>query len=152
MEFADRIILSAYKQEFSDQMENDALLSKFERLSTLITDPIAPVHAFIPLSTVQVATKLWGLAIRFRFKLPPYFTLVLRNLASLEGIGLTVDPSFKVFASAYPHVVRKLVTENAPVTRRVLRTLLTDGERGVRWDRMAALAGSFPGGTSGTGL
>ncbi|GAQ84791.1 Protein kinase superfamily protein [Klebsormidium nitens] len=94
----------------------------------------------------QVASKLWAIALRFRFKLPPYFTLVLRNLASLEGIGLTVDPSFKVFASAYPHVVRRLLTENTPTTRRVLRTLLTDGQGGVRWDRVAALAA----GTSGT--
>lgn len=35
----------------------------------------------------QVTTQLWRIALKFRFKLPPYYTLVLRSLASLEGGG-----------------------------------------------------------------
>lgn len=112
-----------------------ALFSIIRMPSSLILTSIFPP---------QVASKLWAVALQFRFKLPPYFTLVLRNLASLEGIGLTVDPSFKVFASAYPHVVRRLLTENTPATRRVLRTLLTDGQGSVRWDRIAALGAGSP--------
>ncbi|CAI7801840.1 unnamed protein product [Closterium sp. NIES-53] len=38
----------------------------------------------------QVTSELWRMALRFRFRLPPYYTLVLRSLASLEGASLTL--------------------------------------------------------------
>eukprot|EP00271_Cylindrocystis_brebissonii_P004811 TRINITY_DN16720_c0_g1_i1.p1 TRINITY_DN16720_c0_g1~~TRINITY_DN16720_c0_g1_i1.p1 ORF type:complete len:1485 (-),score=215.30 TRINITY_DN16720_c0_g1_i1:607-4422(-) len=90
----------------------------------------------------QVSTQLWRIALRFRFKLPPYYTLVLRSLASLEGIGIAVDPAFKVFASAYPYVVRRLLTDNHPSSRAVLRQLLLKEDKRFRWDRMAAIGES----------
>lgn len=34
------------------------------------------------------------LAVQFRFELPPYYTLLLRSLATLEGIALTADPRY----------------------------------------------------------
>jgi len=34
---------------------------------------------------LQISSSLWKMALRFRFRLPPYYTLVLRSLASLEG-------------------------------------------------------------------
>ena len=37
------------------------------------------------------------------------------------GIGLAVNPDFKVFASAYPYVVRRLLTDPTPTSRAVLR-------------------------------
>ncbi|GJP48198.1 hypothetical protein CLOM_g7471 [Closterium sp. NIES-68] len=90
----------------------------------------------------QVTSELWRMALRFRFRLPPYYTLVLRSLASLEGIGVAVDPSFRVFASAYPYVVRRLLTDSSPSSRQVLRQLMHTREGKLRWERFASFAAS----------
>ncbi|CAI5954655.1 unnamed protein product [Closterium sp. NIES-65] len=104
----------------------------------------------------QVTSELWRMALRFRFRLPPYYTLVLRSLASLEeqpstspvhmpipaGIGVAVDPSFRVFASAYPYVVRRLLTDSSPSSRHVLRQLVQTREGKLRWERFASFAAS----------
>lgn len=36
-----------------------------------------------------------SLALRFRFDLPPWYTLVIRSLVTLEGIAVAVDPQMK---------------------------------------------------------
>ncbi|KAL2623662.1 hypothetical protein R1flu_003867 [Riccia fluitans] len=87
----------------------------------------------------QVTKKLWEIALKFRLRLPPYYTLVLRSLASLEGIALTVDPSYKVFASAYPYVVKRLLTDNSRATRKVLLSLVLNDKKELRWDKIASI-------------
>jgi len=52
--------------------------------------------------------------------MPPYYTLVLRSLASLEGLAVAADENFKTFQAAYPYVVRKLLSDNSLATRRLL--------------------------------
>lgn len=32
----------------------------------------------------------------FQFRIPPYYTLLIRSLAVLEGIALASDPNYKV--------------------------------------------------------
>ena len=32
----------------------------------------------------------------YQFRIPPYYTLIIRSLAVLEGVALTCDPQFKV--------------------------------------------------------
>lgn len=36
-------------------------------------------------STLKVLGKIWSIALKYHFRMPPYYTLVLRSLASLEG-------------------------------------------------------------------
>eukprot|EP00850_Spirogloea_muscicola_P017775 SM000156S02131 [mRNA] locus=s156:139962:145079:+ [translate_table: standard] len=93
----------------------------------------------IDISFGQVAAKLWAVALKHRFRLPPYYTLVLRSLASLEGIALGADPHFKVFAAAYPYVLRRLLTDNAPATRDVLRNLVLTEDGEVKWAALSSL-------------
>jgi aarF domain-containing kinase len=33
---------------------------------------------------------------RFSFRIPPYYTLLVRSLSVLEGIALASDPNYKV--------------------------------------------------------
>eukprot|EP00897_Mesotaenium_endlicherianum_P002668 jgi/Mesen1/2429/ME000157S01570 len=115
--------------------------------------PTAVVKDGIPnINFGQVTSELWKIALRFRFKLPPYYTLVLRSLASLEGIGLAVDPGFKVFAYAYPYVLRRLLTNNSPSSRAVLRQNLSSlaesftspEAASLRWRLATALADALP--------
>ncbi|KAJ7559302.1 hypothetical protein O6H91_04G078600 [Diphasiastrum complanatum] len=86
----------------------------------------------------QMAGKLFKIALKFRFQLPAYYTLVLRSIASLEGMALAVDPNFKVFARTYPFVLRRLLHDNSPPMRCVLRSLLLNSKREFRWDRISA--------------
>ncbi|GJM87279.1 hypothetical protein PR202_ga03219 [Eleusine coracana subsp. coracana] len=68
----------------------------------------------------KVLGKIWSVALKYHFRMPPYYTLVLRSLASLEGLAVAADETFKTFQAAYPYVVRKLLSDNSPATRRLL--------------------------------
>ena len=94
----------------------------------------------MPLRFGPVAAVLIQVALRFRFRLPPYFTLVLRSLTTLEGIALTADDDFRIFRAAYPYVLRRVVTDNCPETRSVLRQLLLTDRGELRWGRIEAFA------------
>lgn len=52
------------------------------------------------------------LAVRYRFQLPPYYTLIVRSLATLEGVALSADPHFKIVRAAFPIVLYQLVFDN----------------------------------------
>ncbi|XWS75133.1 hypothetical protein CRYUN_Cryun01aG0059200 [Craigia yunnanensis] len=70
----------------------------------------------------RVLGKIWAVALKYHFHMPPYYTLVLRSLASLEGLAVAGNPSFKTFEAAYLFVVRKLLTENSAETRKILHS------------------------------
>ncbi|XP_024358168.1 uncharacterized protein [Physcomitrium patens] len=87
----------------------------------------------------KVVNEFFKIAYKFRFRLPPYYILVLRSLASLEGFGLAVDPNFKTFGAAYPYAVRRILLHYSPITQRVLRSLLLTEKREFKWDRISSL-------------
>ncbi|CAN0909274.1 Uncharacterized protein slr1919 [Linum grandiflorum] len=84
----------------------------------------------------KVLGKIWSLAVKYRFSMPPYYTLVLRSLASLEGLAIAADPNFKTFEAAYPYVAQKLLTENSPHTRKILYSAILNKRKEFRWDRL----------------
>lgn len=61
---------------------------------------------------------------QYNFRIPPYYTLLVRSLSVLEGIALSADPNYKVLGAAYPWIARRLLTEQSPELRDTLRTLL----------------------------
>ncbi|KAE8711965.1 TMEM115 protein [Hibiscus syriacus] len=85
----------------------------------------------------RVLGKIWSVAFKYHFRMPPYYTLVLRSLASLEGLAVAADPSFKTFEAAYPFVVRKLLTENSAETRKILHSVVLNRRKEFRWERLA---------------
>ncbi|KAK4578846.1 hypothetical protein RGQ29_028791 [Quercus rubra] len=70
----------------------------------------------------RVLGKIWSVALKYQFRMPPYYTLVLRSLASLEGLAVAADKNFKTFEAAYPYVVQKLLTDNSAATKRILHS------------------------------
>ncbi|KAF9674863.1 hypothetical protein SADUNF_Sadunf10G0171200 [Salix dunnii] len=84
-----------------------------------------------------VLGKILSVAIKNHFRMPPYFTLVLRSLASLEGLAVAADPNFKTFEAAYPYVVQKLLTENSAETRKILHMVVLNKQKEFRWERLA---------------
>lgn len=87
----------------------------------------------------KIVKKFFKIAYKFRFRLPPYYTLVLRSLASLEGFGIAVNPDFKTFGAAYPYAVRRVLNDYSPTTQRVLRSLLLTEKNVFKWDRISTL-------------
>jgi hypothetical protein len=74
----------------------------------------------------------------YSFRIPPYYTLLVRSLSVLEGIALASDPGYKVLGAAYPWISRRLLTQPSEELRSTLRQLLyTEGR--FRFDRLEQL-------------
>lgn len=52
----------------------------------------------------------------------PYFQFILLSF-TLSGLAVAADQDFKTFQTAYPYVVRKLLTDNSAATRRILHSV-----------------------------
>ncbi|XP_028782114.1 uncharacterized protein LOC114738244 [Neltuma alba] len=85
----------------------------------------------------RVLGKIWSVALKYHFRMPPYYTLVLRSLASFEGLAIAADPNFKTFEAAYPFVVRKLLTENSVASRNILHSVLLNRKKEFLWQRLS---------------
>ncbi|KAF8021902.1 hypothetical protein BT93_G2134 [Corymbia citriodora subsp. variegata] len=85
----------------------------------------------------RVLGNIWSIALKYHFRMPPYYTLVLRSLASFEGLAVAADPNFKTFQAAYPYVVRKLLTENTAATRKILHSVVFTKKKEFRWERLS---------------
>lgn len=46
---------------------------------------------------MKVLAKIWSVALKYHFRMPPYYTLLLRSLASFEGMLSHVDLLFSQF-------------------------------------------------------
>lgn len=75
---------------------------------------------------------------KFKFRIPSYFSLVIRSLAVLEGIAISFNPNYKVLGSTYPWIARKVLTDSSPKLKSSLQSLLyKDGV--FRIDRLESL-------------
>ena len=69
------------------------------------------------------------LAIKYRFNLPAYYTLLVRSLCSLEGLALRVDPEFSIVNAGIPILLRRLLTDTRPTAVNLLRELLLEDSK-----------------------
>ncbi|OMO79295.1 hypothetical protein COLO4_24477 [Corchorus olitorius] len=75
---------------------------------------------------------------KFKFRIPSYFSLVIRSLAVLEGIAINSNPNYKVLGSTYPWIAKKVLTDSSPQLKSSLQALLyKDGV--FRIDRLESL-------------
>ncbi|XP_073119384.1 uncharacterized aarF domain-containing protein kinase At1g71810, chloroplastic isoform X2 [Henckelia pumila] len=75
---------------------------------------------------------------KFKFRIPSYFSLVIRSLAVLEGIAISFNPEYKVLGSTYPWIAQKVLTDSSPKLKSSLQALLyKDGV--FRVDRLESL-------------
>ncbi|CAD5190359.1 unnamed protein product [Musa acuminata subsp. malaccensis] len=84
----------------------------------------------------RVLGKIWSVALKYQFRMPPYFTLVLRSLASFEGLALAADRNFKTFQAAYNYVARKLLHDNSATARKILYSVVFNKRRELQWQRI----------------
>lgn len=90
------------------------------------------------LSFGDLSAKLGQTMYQFQFRIPSYYTLLVRSLSVLEGIALASDRNYKVLGSAYPWIARRLLTDTTPELRSTLRALLYKGGR-FNFSRMESL-------------
>ncbi|KAI7842632.1 hypothetical protein COHA_003736 [Chlorella ohadii] len=76
------------------------------------------------LSFGELSGNLGRTMYQFHFRIPPYYTLLVRSLSVLEGIALASDPNYKVLGAAYPWIARRLLTDTTPELRSTLMALL----------------------------
>ncbi|KAL5208797.1 hypothetical protein ABZP36_033232 [Zizania latifolia] len=84
----------------------------------------------------RVLGKIWSVAFKYHFRMPPYYTLVLRSLASLEGLAMAADGTFKTFQAAYPYVAQKLLSDNSVATRRLLHQAIFNRRKEFQWHKI----------------
>ncbi|KAL8533092.1 hypothetical protein ACS0TY_009370 [Phlomoides rotata] len=85
----------------------------------------------------RVLGNIWSVALKYHCRMPPYYVLVLRSLASLEGFAVAADPTFKTFEAAYPYVLQKLLVDNSAATRRILHSVVFNRRREFQWQKLA---------------
>lgn len=91
------------------------------------------------LSFGDLSTQLGRTMYAFKFRVPAYYTLLVRSLTVLEGIALASDPKYKVLSAAYPWVARRLLTDNSPELHDTLRSLLYKSNDQFQFDRLVSL-------------
>lgn len=94
--------------------------------------------------TACVSTQaIIKLAIRFRFNLPAYYTLIVRSLCSLEGLALRVDPTFSIVNAAIPIILRRMLTDPRRSAVGLLRELLLEEDARLRVGMLEGLLKNY---------
>merc|ERR1719361_1166967 len=77
------------------------------------------------------------------FRLPPYFTLILRAFSTLEGLGLKTNENFAIVQECFPYIARRLITDDTFRMRSALRSYLYRGRQRITVARIDSLASGF---------
>ncbi|PXF46831.1 hypothetical protein BWQ96_03360 [Gracilariopsis chorda] len=86
----------------------------------------------------SVIDKLGSVMYQYPFRLPAYYTAIIRCLGVLEGVAIQVDPNFKILNESYPYIASRLLTDPAPELQDALQGLLFDDGH-PRWNRLESL-------------
>lgn len=72
----------------------------------------------------EVSADLAEITFEYDFKLPPYFALIIRAIAVLEGIALVGNPEFAIIDEAFPWIAKKLLSGDDARIKESLRYLV----------------------------
>jgi aarF domain-containing kinase len=90
-----------------------------------------------------VVSQLSTALMKHGFRLPPYFSRILRALAALEGTATTIDSSFRVVDRSYPFVLSRVLSDKSPEMRESLRRLLLADDGSIRYKRLIRLIRAY---------
>lgn len=90
-----------------------------------------------------VVSQLSTALMKHGFRLPPYFSRILRALAALEGTATTIDPAFRVVDRSYPFVLSRVLSDRSPEMRESLRRLLLADDGSIRYQRLIRLIRAY---------
>lgn len=95
----------------------------------------------------NLARDLASAAVDIPFSVPPYFALLARAIALLEGIALQADPHYKIVLQSYPYVARRLLRDgdDSHSFRQALNAILYPMDNGDADDDATATMGGSSG-------
>ncbi|CAM9507589.1 unnamed protein product [Ectocarpus fasciculatus] len=73
------------------------------------------------------------------FRVPPFYSLIVRTLTILEGLALFVDPDFRLIKGAYPYVAKQILSEDKPEMVALMKATLINAEGTIAWRRLEQL-------------
>ena len=80
------------------------------------------------------------------FSIPPYFALLGRAVATLEGIALIGNPDYRIVMESYPFVSRKLLSDDKPAFQKALTEILySKDDQTLKSQRLTVLLNSAQG-------
>ena len=130
-----------------DDMQHLGVLTIPSQAAPHVTPMIAAIverYVGRPLGEVSVHTLLLELApmlVGLPVRIPAHFTFILRALMTLEGVGMTIDPHFKLFEVARPYALRYTLRRESRYWGGLLLTRLLAGEAGsIDWEGLGKLA------------
>lgn len=76
------------------------------------------------------------------FKLPSYMLYVVRAFSTLEGIGLSINPSYSILQECYPYLAKRLMTDDSPRSEAALRNMIYQDGR-LKVDKLLEFSEGF---------
>eukprot|EP00798_Chlamydomonas_sp_ICE-L_P016541 gene16541-22770_t len=95
------------------------------------------------INIMDITADLEGVARNYRLAIPPYFALVIRAFAVIEGIALTANPDYAIVHECMPYLSRRLLTDNNPRMRAALKQMLYGDSTRLDVGRLQRLIGAF---------
>jgi aarF domain-containing kinase len=103
-----------------EELEEKGFMDGFSNVLTNLSNP-SKVGASDSSLDQERRRKIRKLNEEVRFRLPPYFVLILRAFSVIEGIALKVDPGYSIINETFPYLSRRLLTDDNEEVRRALR-------------------------------
>ena len=91
----------------------------------------------------ELSNKLEALSKEYPLQLPPYFVLILRAFATLEGLGLSVDENYAIVDQCFPYIARRLLSDDSPRMRKALKSFIYGGSERLKPSRVKSIASGF---------
>jgi predicted unusual protein kinase regulating ubiquinone biosynthesis (AarF/ABC1/UbiB family) len=130
-----------------DDMRHLGLLAITPEAAPHVTPIVAAIvgrYLGRPLGEVSLHTmviELTPMLAALPVRIPAHFTFILRALMTLEGIGMMVDPHFKLFEMARPYALRYTLMREGRYWGGLLLTRVLAGEAGsIDWAGLGRLA------------
>ena len=136
-DFAD-LVHSVVRRDESGAMQALLMLTQYDKEpdTRLLARDLADFmgqHLYKPLKYIQMEKllqQLLELVSRHRLRIPPDLFLMMKALATVEGVGLSLDPDFHMINQAAPFIQRVKMERLHP--KRVASDILKSGTELIR--------------------
>ncbi|CAM9414144.1 unnamed protein product, partial [Discosporangium mesarthrocarpum] len=117
----DLIVLGFISPEVGDDPEKVELVVP---LLAKVMEQLSEGGGAQSITIETVGEEVEELARNYPICIPAYFGLIIRCFGSLEGLGLSIDPGYSIVKECFPYLCRRLLTEDSPRMRRMLKSFL----------------------------
>lgn len=115
-----------------------------EALSNAVLNSTTDGRSGSTLNFTELNKNINAMSYLLPISLPPFYTLIVRTLTILEGLALSVDPSFKLVKGAYPFIAKQILLNQGTndVSARqemsnLLQAIMIDREtKRIKWNKL----------------